>query len=298
MIFFKNFNIIQNNPERRATYIPDASEFECPFVLPAFAEIGAKSSSLKNDFHTLITFFPEVVTTATSKLKKCDTGVEYNVTGLGTETALGFFQNDLNQKPKGMSIDWNLVLNAHGAGCYQLIQRGTYAGGVVTEKSFVFNVKPFSSFAADETIRIEWTHTGQVGDVQDNQLIRDFAQQNWVNQIRLPESRFGRDSSQPEEEYVRYSNGEKVWTESRRIPSYELEIGFFEGVFLRYIEFDILQADKVAITDYSNLNANSHTETYVNNFGAFEPEYDPLSRLAKVTVECNAAFENHVKLRK
>jgi len=294
MIFFQNFNILSQNP---TPFIPVREQAgECEFALPAIAEMGSVTNDLYNDYHRFIAFFPSIVTSATAKLLKPD-GTEVNIGSYGTVSTLGYFTNSLNQKPFSVYIDWHAVLNDIGIGCYRIILRGVFGSTTITEKSFLFNLQAYSEETINETVRVEWTLTGQLGSYKTEQEQRDFDTQEYRNCLRLPSAYFGEDSSDPEFESVRYKNGQKLFTSQNRKTKYIFKTGFYPYAVHKFIEFDMLMGENVEITDFNEANPTLHTQTKVTNFGEYAPEWNIWDTEAKAEVECESEFDNHYKFR-
>jgi hypothetical protein len=293
MIFFNNFDIINDNPIPLAPIRGQMGD--CEFSLPALAEIGSKTNALYNDFFNFIAFFPRQATTLVARLQTPNG--EVPITGLGTVTTLGYFTNSLGQKPAAINIDWHSVLNTVGSGCYRLILRASFGSRTLEFKSFQFKVLPFNEYTSEESVRIDWTITGKAGDPNNPKNVRDFANEQFVNCIRLPYALFGKDDSESEQENVRYQNGQKLYVGQNRRVKYTLETGFYPYAVHNFIQFDTLMGNKVTITDFNTENPTLHTETPVSTFGNYEPTWVVGSVTAKAVIECESEFDNHYKFR-
>jgi hypothetical protein len=293
MIFLQNFDILGSNPIPE----PRIRNFfgDCEYTLPAIAEMVTRTNTLFNDYHNFIAFFPNQVASATVRLITATGEVEIGTKGV--ISSLGYFTNSKQEKPISVRIDWFEVLNQIGAGCYQLVIRGDLGSTTLEYKSFKFNLLPYSEHTADETVRIEWTLSGKVGDPTNQANIRDFDKQQFINCLRLPNALFGGDNSEAEQENVRYQNGKKKYTTQNRKTKYELELGFYPYQVHNYIQYDIMMGENVELTDFNSENPALHTKTKITNFGEYAPEWYVGSEYAKCVVECESEFDNHYKFR-
>lgn len=286
-IWKKDTKVIKRNP---LAVQPLIEQFrKCDFYLPVFAEIGTKTNNLKNDFSTWVAFFSPIIESATANLI-LPNGTKVQLNG----TALGAWQTINGDLPFGVKVDWFEVLNQFGAGIYQI----ELDGGVQKFYSFKYDLQIWEAQRADQTVRLFYTHNNQIGDYLDSENIRDFNSSNWEQQLRLPFSRFGEDTSEPTDEYVRYQNGYREWTQKERLSNYKLKISRADNLLMRYLQFETFMSNFVEVTDYNQFNPMLHLSTKVNEFGAFEPDFsDPLNNYPSVTIDCKAAINNHLKFR-
>ncbi len=295
MIWTEDFDILRGNPIVTPTYNLFRSNNDCSFKIKVFADLSDPTNELTNDFSSFITFYASVVSSASVVLFR--NGIEVPYAGLGTLYDLGFFANKFNQKPMGFRFDWNAILDAHGAGCYQLRFRGMIGSVEVDRYSFKYELLPFDEDAADETVRVQYFLNGELGDPESELNRRDFQKINWENQIRIPNSIFGKDNSDAENESVRYQTGIKIPTQHIRRTRYIWNIGFIWQKLHRFIQFDILMGENITMTDYNLINPTRHTNTPVINAGEYKPNYNDLSELADVDVELESAYDNHYKFK-
>jgi hypothetical protein len=293
MIFTQNFNILSDNPI--APNSVRAAYSDCEFALPMLAELGTKTDDLKNDYFNFIAFFPEQVTAATTWLQT-ESG-EVVIGSYGVVSPLGYFTNSKNEKPVSILIDWHAVLNDLGVGCYRLIIRGALGATTIEHRSFKFALQAYNTINADETVRIEWMISGEVGDNSNPRYYRDFSTQEFINCIRLPNALFGGDTSSAEQVNVRYSNGQKVYTEQNRKAKYTLTTGRYPYAIHQFLQYDALMGENTNITDYNLQNPTFHLQTPVCNFGDYEPSWVVGSEFASLSVECESEFDNHYKFR-
>jgi hypothetical protein len=305
-IFKEDFTLLDGIVTSRSSANTPAIEpidysIGCCFELPALAE-QSFTDELKNDSYGFITFWEKPVTSVAITLEKNTTGVwstQATLTGnsLGTYYALGFYTSKYNVKPIGYKIEWQYVLAAYGEGNYRLKASGSLWGIVRDEYSPEFCLKTYTTNRADNTVRIEWWHNGNIGDKDFDENKRDFAQSNWYSQLRLPNSKFGFNSSDTVREYIKYQSGQKIWTKSETVPKYKLKTGFFNAELHNVIQFDVLQGDKIRITDYNKTNQNVHKNRYVIPDDNYKLDWVDGSNTIDVEIMFQPAIQNHVHRR-
>lgn len=297
----QNFSIIRNNPVGVTPLPLVSSTGECCFKLDVLAELTAKTDEHYNDISAPIFFWSNAFASATLILQKYVNGAWTNVVTLsnddyGTLYAFGFFENIFEETAIGYNLDWFSVLNdvSLGEGNYRIKSTGTTLfGGVTVDKySFEYCLKTYTPNRADRTTRITWYLNGRVGNAEDDTKKRDFGSINWQNQIRLPESMFGYDSSSFERSFVKYQSGQMVWLEDSQIEEYNFKSGRYPNELHRFIKIDVLQGDTIIITDYNINNPTRHTDRYVIPFGNYEPTWMPNSMLASVEFKFQQAYQN------
>jgi hypothetical protein len=300
-----DFLLIKDNPTPETKLSFTQNESGCCFVLPVFAET-VFTSDFYNDKFCPLFFWNRGFSTADLWLQKYVNGVWVDTVELNiddwTETNLaydpsvfGFFENIYNEKAIGYQLSWRLVLTDSnlGAGTYRIKSTGTAIfGGTVSKYSLEFCLQEYTQPRADETVRIEWWLNGNIGNPDDDQLKRDYGTLNWYNQIRLPGSRFGYDTSQFEREFVKYQNGKEVWLTDKQIEEYILKTGYFDRATHRYIKIDILQADDIRITDYNIQNPTPNQNKFVIVNGNYEPVWQPGTLYAPVEIKFQQAYQN------
>lgn len=276
---------------------------DCCIKLPVLAET-VFTSNYFNDITAPLFFWGPGFSTADLKLQKYTSGAwadtaTLNVSTWGTAYTYGFFTNIYSEKAIGYKLQWKLVLAAFGEGNYRIKSTGTrlIGGALISKYSFEFCLSEYTANRADETVRFEWYLNGTIGNPEKDSTKRDYGTLNWYNQFRLPDSKFGWDSSPFEHEFVKYQNGKKTWLKDSQVEEYLLKIGRMDNSIHRYIKIDVLQADEINITDYNIFNANRHQSREVIHIGSYEPNWDTGSLLADVEVKFAQRYQNHIHKR-
>lgn len=274
-------------------------------VMPVLAET-VHTNDLFNDQTSPIFFWGTGFSTATLILQKYESGSwtdkeTLNVNTWGTAYAYGFFENMNGDKAIGYALNWRDVLidGDLGEGNYRFKSVGTklIGGGTVTKYSFEYCLKEYTVYRADETVRIDWWMSGNFGDVENDELKADYGNLNWYNSIRLPSAVFGFDISSSEKTFVKYQNGQQVWLTDSQVEEYKLKMGRYDQELHRFIKVQIMQSDRMRITDYNIQNPTRHQNRYVIMTGNYEPEWQMWSMTANVEVTMQQMYQNHNKKR-
>lgn len=274
---------------------------ECCFTLPALAEL-VFTDDLKNDKHSVIWFFGELFSDAKIYIQKKVNG-EYADTELvnddyGTLQPFGFYTNKFNEKAIGYQIDWRKVLLEKGEGQYRFKSTATPAiGDPVTYYSFEFDLKKYSDHRADGTVRASWYRKGILGSKANDAKIDDFGNLNYFNQIRLPKSIFGLETSSFERSFVKYPNGSEVWIKDEQVEEFNLEIRLMPEPVHRFLRVDMMQSGRVIITDYNSINPTKHINREVVPNSEYAPEWKQGVMTAPVKLKFNPYYQNLTHLR-
>jgi hypothetical protein len=306
--FFKLFEV----PEiGKKTDVPSFSGRECCFALPALADDS--NDVYKNDRHSIIERYDaNFYASASIFMQKYVNGsfvdlVELTDNTYGTNYSFGTL-TDKNARLKYVAyhIEWAKVLAIHGEGTYRFKFKSTTTSAVDFEKFYIFEfcLKTYLDHRANFTTRFDWYTKGFRGDSFIDKSVWDFTQvtqvvgvNGWYNQIRLPESFFGYNKSSYEREYVKYDNGQMVWLKDEQIETYTWNSGQYPALLHDYIKTDILQADRILVTDYNSKNPNVITDKAVNPDGAYEPDWQYNNLRAFVNIDFVQEFQNRKKLR-
>lgn len=317
----EEFCVVIENSDRLAPTRLDIPEFkakECCFQLPALAVSALHADAddeFKNDKHSVVWAYDTFIVSVVLQLEKHENGDWQYLADLDDLTYgmpypfAGIVKTDVDNNILlyyvGFEIDWQKVLDQEGEGSYRIKTVETDAVANVTNQySFEFCLKKYTQFRADRTTRATWYHKSIVGDKVNDALTFDYiplAQavggNGWFNQLRLPDSFFGANKSRYERDYVRYSNGQQVWIQDEQIEEYELYTGQYFAELHNYIKTDILQADRILITDYNKNNPNLLQNKAVNPTGNYEPDWKYNVRKAFATITFEQEFQNRKKLR-
>lgn len=303
----QEFILIGNNPipDVQVVDIPEGRTRDCcgDFSLKVLADIGS-TDPLKNDVSGFLWWFNPLVTGAVLKLYKFNDALgdfvflaNLNSTTYGTAYAYGFFVNDSNESFVGYQVEWKKVLTVNGAGGYMVKCEATLAtGGTSTLESPMYCLKQYSAMLADGTVRIEYNINHILG-ISDNDLaIKDFGELNWYNSYRL-RGFFGFPTSEYEQDYIQYDNGQRVAVEDEQEPEYILKLFPTPSFVHDIMRTDVLQGDSVLITDYNSKNAATFVRKAVIKNGGYSPDWKRMqSKLATVEVKFRQTFNNLKKL--
>lgn len=265
----------------------------CDFHLPALAEYEP-SDDHYNDRHSVIWFFDELSSDIHIFLQKDGVDVvELNDNTLGTFYPFGFFTNKFSEQAIGFLIEWTKVLNAYGPGSYRVRVTGTaLIGSFVDQYSFEFDLKSYNKSRADRTVRVEWNRNGCLGNRIFDEKVDDYGTLNWFNQIRIPNSLFGMDTSNLTEEYIRYPNGANQWLSDTQVEELTWNIYQLPNYIHRFIQVDIMQSGKQKFTDYNKLAPTQTVDRWVVPTQGYKPEWQVGTINANVSVTFKPYFEN------
>jgi hypothetical protein len=297
----QDFRILTNsNPETPSIPVLDLHEpcCECNYVV---AE-SVFTSDLNNDKSGEIFFVSDAFSNAVMKLEKEINHVwtevaTLNNTTYGTYLAYGSFTNQFDEKPTGYVINWRSVLVAGGSfgeGRYRIKCTLTplFGSPVIKYSRFEWDLRAYTPYRVQETVRVEFWQNGLKGDPTSDLRKRDFGTLNWYNQIRLANSRFGKDIGTFTRESVRYQNGLDQWLEDFQVEEYILNVGQSTNVFHRYLRIDMMQADKIQITDYTAANPTEHINRLVKPNSNYEPRWNVGSKKASVEIRFKQMYQN------
>lgn len=173
-----------------------------------------------------------------------------------TDNTYGEYYQGFTGQPDyiGLVLEWVKVLQAHGAGYYQLRYDTTIIGNTTTKKSIRYHLLPFSNEAANGTVRLTWK---QSGSIRSNAF--DFTGINWVQQIRF-NGYFGNETPTLEvDNYVR-ENYKREQIQDRLNFDYDLDLDPIVKELGDPLINDAILGNEVTIDDY-NL---SNYKPYIN----------------------------------
>lgn len=274
----------------------------CCFILPALAELSI-TSDLKNDKHSVIRFFGQLFTEATMTLQKNENGTYVDEDDLdgntyGTFYEFGFFVNKYGESAIGYEIDWQKVLTILGEGDYRVkFSAAPEFGDEYEDYSFEFCLKKYTNARSDKTVRVTWNRNGQFGDEKQDERKVDFGTLDWFNQLRLPDSFFGRPSEEQEKTYTKYESGAEIWTADKRLEKYTF-IGYMYPAFIHnYLKRNLLAGDNILITDYNIKNPNTYVDKKVVYESSYEPKWNDDVDRATVELTFKQEYQNLIRKR-
>lgn len=294
----QDFYLLTTNPPSYENMDLIPKKKECCFTLPALAELTF-TGELKNDKHSVIWFFGELFSDAKIYIQKKVNGVwndtELTDNSFGTFNEFGFYTNKFNEKAIGYQIDWALILNDEdfGEGNYRFKGTGTPSiGDAVEYFSFEFTLKKYTDSRANGTVRASWYRKGILGSKTNDAQIDDFGSLNYFNQIRIPNSIFGFETSPVETSYIKYPNGEQIWTEDNQIEELEWRIRQMPEPVHRFLRVDMLQSGRVIITDYNSSNPTKHINRECVASTDYMPAWKDGVMTAPVTLKFKKYYQN------
>lgn len=274
----------------------------CEFELPALAEFEPSDEHF-NDRHSVIWFFDELFSDVKIYLQKRTGGNWADLTELtnntyGTMYNFGFFVNKFSESAIGYLIEWTKVLNQEGPGVYRVRVAATKAIGTFADQySFHFTLKVYNANRVDRTVRLEWNRLGVLGNRLQDEKVDDYGVLNWFNQIRIPNSIFGFDTSELTKEFIRYPNGSNVWIGDSQVEELTWNIYSLPAEIHRFIQVDAMQADKIKFTDYNKLAPTKNVDRVVVATSGYKPEWIVGTTKSNVVLTFKPYFENLTRKR-
>lgn len=254
------------NPVVPVAFCEDSSE--CVFSLPVLADPADPTNTLNNDKSEFYFYGNAAITAITITLQKAsnktfeDVAVLTNNSygrffayGLSPDFLGNNFTDDYGKKYTGILLDWLLVYNDFGAGNYRMkIQQTDIFSGVTTSYSKAqYCLKKYNCHFTDGTIRIETLTQGLRGTLDDPTAQIDYST-GWSGQIRL-RGIFKQLEPGYNKEYNQYGDGDNNAFRpiiDEQIPKYKLQIKPVPGWIDWYISTNVLQADRILVTDYNS----------------------------------------------
>jgi hypothetical protein len=118
----------------------------------------------------------------------------------------------------------------------------------------------------------------------------------FYNNLRLP-GFFGFNKSEYEREKVRYTNGREAWVKDEQNQKFTYKSRLLPAFILNILRTDIMQADRILITDYNSTNPNSHILREVAADSNFEPRWIEGALLAAVDIDFKPGYNNFKRRR-
>lgn len=271
------------------------------YTIKVYANTG-DADEFKDDKTSFLFKFESIVSGAVLTLQQFIDGTwtdvdTLNNTDNGIFYSYGFYTNSYEEKYIGYQIYWRNVLISFGAGSFRVKCAATISiGGSNTQYTNTFCLFVYTPERVDKTIKIEYYNNRLTGDKSDDKKFFDYGELNWYNALRIP-GFFGYPSSAFESNYVQYNTGLRVEYEDKQEPEYTFKSMPIPAYVLKIIQYDILQADRILITDYNNNNAEEWIQKEVQRTSAFNPNWKPLqNKLASVELKFRQSY-NHLTKR-
>lgn len=284
-----------------STPLQQALDNGCSFELPALAEYEPTDEHF-NDKHAPIWFFDDLFSDVKIYLQKKSIEwvdlVELTDNTYGTMYPYGFFVNKFGNSAIGYLIEWTKVLNENGPGSYRVRVEGTKSiGDFDGYTSFEFSLKTYTPDMADRTVRIDWNRSGVLGNRLKDIEVDDYGTLNWFNQLRIPNSMFGFDTSELTKEYVKYPNGANTWISDSQVEELKWDIYQLPNYVHRFIQVDVLQAEMITFTDYNKLAPTQTIDRICVPTSGYKPEWIVGVINANVSTTWKPYYENLTKKR-
>jgi len=301
-----DFVLLKDNPAITTTVLdlPKSSVEDCCFELMVLAKTSG-GTEFENDKSSWLWWASNGINAVDLVLQKLvsDTWTDQATltdNTYGTNQAYGDVINDRNESLFGYILDWQLVLVAFGTGSYRLkTEETTILAETVNRYSFDWCLSEYTDHRANETIRIDWTNAGIIGDFNNDSNTLDFDSLQWFNQIRLEDSLAGKQASNYSSEYTQYANGKRVWTSKTKVDEYTINIGRVPEYVHIYVQDRLLMSDSITLTNYNSDAAISfqNKELRVPDTLDYSPAWVDGSKLADVELKFNSLYENHEQKR-
>lgn len=283
---------IEDVPEQEQQDTTPADCCDDCLVLPALAESGLMTDPLKNDFYTVM-YRASTFTAATITLEVYEDCEEWaTVAVLNEDDTYGTYHAPsvitLRMKKyavSGFTLNWNQVLTLLGTGHYRI--KGVVSGkGGGTYYTLPFKLRPWSVYAADGTVRFDWSYKGVQADMWRYGLRTDYGSTGIGTSLRV-RGRFGkmRLAYEPTDRDLNTGKTERVRIDIT--PSYVFNSDRFYYTVHELLGFNAFIADDLTVTDFAE-----RTQYYdivrlpVRVSSGYEPVYQhALRKIFQVAVE-------------
>lgn len=273
-------------------YADDVIE-QCCFDLPLFASTTS-TDTFKNDVTSCYYGYSNLVDSVEMKLLKGgDVVATLNDNTYGDFYDFGFHENG-DKKYIGYKINWREVLIAFGEGLYQVrFDLITIFASTVYDYWFPYCLKNYSVGNIDETVRLEFWHSGIIGNWKDDKDRRSFKDLEWYNSIRFPKAMIYNARREFTSEQIQYSNGFIQDVKMEQTPLYDLIVDRMTNELHNYIGSEVVTADKIVLTDY---NSKSPLKPFINKElkfrGNYEPNWQQLNNKPSVLIQFEQRYNN------
>jgi hypothetical protein len=288
----QNFILLAENPTgtQPELTLPNPSTYDCCFEIKVFASL-LSGDYYVNDKTSFLYQFSDAFTFAEFTLQQFN-GIWQDLTVLNNDDYGTFYPFQFYKYHIGYLIEWKKVLQLHGEGSYRVKLVANSILGSQTYYSQEYCLENYTPEKAASTIRIDYWLNGFIGENQKDNKIRDFGELDWFNQIRL-EGALSYISSAYEREFVQYQNGIREWIANKQEPKYKLIIKPIPYYIADILRTDIMQADRVSITQY---NPNAYMPI-IDKFLIPDSDFEPRihinqSKMAGVEIDFKQFINN------
>lgn len=303
------FNVIQSAPiePTDALDLPTSTVDDCCFSLNVLATASGTLDA-ENDKSSYLVCREPNISDILLKLDKYVGGAWSEVANLidssyGRNYPFGFYQSlnpdgSVFQNYRGYLINWQDVLNAFGAGSYRIrTEETSIFGGTISNYSNEWCLNVYTPDRANGTVRLSYIQNGIIGDIFDFKATKDFANLDWFNQIRIP-AFFGNETATYEREFVEYTNRQRVWITDQQEKEFSLNTKRLPAIIHNVLKTEVLQADRIIVTDYNKNNADTFVDVCVRGNSDYEPQWnESRSKLASVELKFILEYNTFRKKR-
>jgi hypothetical protein len=301
-IKIKAFLVKKSKPLIPVDIVPNPFPGCCnDFVIKPLAD--ASGNETQNDVNTIVYGFDPIVDTCEMVLQQWN-GSQWvdqpavTATNYGKLDPYGFYTNRSGQKFIRFEIQWSKVLALIGEGSYRVIT--TYHSPLEGDKtidSYEFCLRTYTPSLADGTVRLDYWMSGQLGDIADDEEIKDYGTLSIYNTLRV-NGFFGYPSAEYKEETIEYENGQSMYVEDEQTPVFELKLKLLPFFIHEIIRTDFMMANTMAITDYNSRNNGRFVKKLVRKNSGYKPNWYKLGgNLASVELQFKQEFNRLRKLR-
>lgn len=259
------------NPVVPVAFCEDNSD--CVYSLPVLADPADPTNSMNNDKSEFYFYGNAAITAIAMTLQKAENGIftdkitlidgsygQFVEYGKSPDFLGNAFTDDYGKKYTGVFLDWLLVFNDFGAGNYRMkVQQTDIFSGVTTLYSKAqYCLKKYNCHFTEGTIRVETLNQGLRGTLDDLTAQIDYST-GWNGQIRL-KGIFKQLEPGFNKEYNQYGDGDNNAYRpiiDEQVPKYKLQIKPVPGWIDWYMSTNVLQADRILITDYNSKSRHS-----------------------------------------
>ncbi len=190
------------------------------------------------------------------------------------------------------------MLNAFGAGSYRIrTEETSIFGPPISNYSNEWCLNVYTPDRANGTVRLSYIQNGIIGDIFDFKATKDFAALDWFNQIRIP-AFFGNETATYEREFVEYTNRQRVWITDQQEKEFSLNTKRLPAIIHNVLKTEVLQADRIIVTDYNKNNADTFVDICVRGNSDYEPQWnESRSKLASVELKFILEYNTFRKKR-
>lgn len=271
---------------------------ECTFELPVFAYPSDTTDTFRNDFSSTLLQINNRYSTPQIFLEvEGDCGVWSQVAELTSSNTYGTYYT-FDSKPNwiGYKIDWYLVYNLEGVGCYRIKQSydDTIEGTTYLKYGYKYNLRLWNEKLADKTTKITYTiNGGKIGNVDNDKRFTDYKSEIWEREIRLPASFFGFESSEYTVESTRYKNGGQQQIKNEQIEKLQYYCKRLPYSLHRALKVEMMQCGEIYISDYNLGNPYKfYDHKRVKPSSDYSPVWGLYNSYAPVLLEFNPYYEN------